>query len=155
MEDMRAILTPGCTRCAVDAQSRKRALEVASDLLAAEHQSLSARELFDQLMSRERLGSTALGEGVAIPHCRTSCSEITAAFLHLTQPVDYDAVDGAPVDLLFVLVVPEDETSAHLDMLAQLAALFGEDDNRSKLRDAPSDGALFDAMVGLANSQAA
>jgi len=155
MFDITEILVPETTRADVTAQSRKRAIEVASDLLAEQHADLSARALFDDLMSRERLGSTALGEGVAIPHCRTGCESIHGAFMRLAEPVDYDAPDGDPVDLLFVLVVPPDESSAHLDVLAVLARLFQDPDNRRRLRSQTSDAGLYEELVGLVSSQAA
>jgi PTS system nitrogen regulatory IIA component len=155
MVDITRILERADTSTHVDAHSRKRALEAASDLLAANHPELSARALFDELMNRERLGSTALGEGVAIPHCRMPCQKIFGAFLKLEEPVDYDAPDGTPVDLLFVLVVPPEEKSAHLEVLALLARLFQDPENRRSLRDQPSDAALYEELVGLASSQAA
>jgi len=154
MFDIRSILEQDCTRSGVAANSRKRLLEYASDLLA-EHYELSARQLFDELMSRERLGSTGLGEGVAIPHCRLPCSRIHAACLTLAAPVDYDAADGAPVDLVFVLIVPPEETSAHLEVLAALARLYGSAENRNRLRAAASDKELFEMFTGLLASQAA
>ena len=83
MIDIQTILDRQCTRASVDANSRKRSIEYASDLLAASHPELDARALFDELMTRERLGSTGLGEGVAIPHCRMPCSGILAACLKL------------------------------------------------------------------------
>ncbi|MCZ6852531.1 MAG: PTS sugar transporter subunit IIA, partial [Gammaproteobacteria bacterium] len=104
---------------------------------------------------RERLGSTGLGGGVAIPHCRIACDEINAAFLKLEEPIDYDAPDGQPVDLLFVLVVPPDETHAHLEVLANLARIFGEPDNRATLRRASSSTELYEALMGLIASLAA
>ena len=155
MFDITRILDPDTTRAKVEAQSRKRAIEVASDLLAARHPGISARSLFDELMSRERLGSTALGEGVAIPHCRIDCERILGAFLHLTEPVDYDAPDGEGVDLLFVLVVPPEESSAHLEVLAALARLFQDPENRRRLRQQTSDAKLYEELVGLVSSQAA
>ena len=155
MVEITRILDRASTRSGVDAASRKRALEVASDLLAANHPELSARTLFDELMNRERLGSTALGEGVAIPHCRTQCEHIIGAFLKLEKPVDYDAPDGAPVDLLFVLIVPPEESSAHLEVLAALARLFQDADNRHLLRDKSSDAELYEELIGLISSQAA
>ncbi len=154
MIDIRTILDVSCTRSGVAANSRKRLLEYASDLLA-EHYELSARQLFDELMNRERLGSTGLGEGVAIPHCRLPCSGIHAACLTLATPVDYDAIDGEPVDLIFVLIVPPEETSAHLEILAALARLYGNADNRNRLRAATSDEQLFEVFTGLLASQAA
>lgn len=155
MFDITQILTPETTRTDVDAQSRKRALEAASDLLAEQHDDLQARALFDDLMNRERLGSTALGEGVAIPHCRTGCEHIHGAFLKLNQGVDYDAPDGEEVDLLFVLVVPPEESSAHLEVLAALARLFQDPDNRRRLRSQETDADLYEELVGLVSSQAA
>ncbi len=155
MFDITTILDRNTTRTDVDAQSRKRAIEIAADLLADQHDDLTARTLFDELMNRERLGSTALGDGVAIPHCRTGCEGIHAAFLRLQEPVDYDAPDGAPVDLLFVLVVPPEESSAHLEVLASLARLFQDPENRQALRAQASDGDLYRKLVGLVSSQAA
>ena len=153
MLDIRTILTPECTRAHVDAQSRKRVLEIAAEIIAARHEGLSARVLFDELMSRERLGSTGLGEGVAVPHCRIACPRMLSAFIRLDQPVDYDAIDDRPVDMLFVLVVPTGETAAHLDVLAALARLFSEEDNRRRLRAQPTDAALYAELITMLESQ--
>jgi len=155
MADISRILDRASTRNDAQANSRKRALELASDLLAANHPEISARALFDGLMGRERLGSTALGEGVAIPHCRHACPRIYGAFLKLAEPIDYAAPDDAPVDLLFVLVVPPDEASAHLEVLATLARLFQDPENRRALRGQDSDAALYEQLMGLVSSQAA
>lgn len=154
MFDIRSILKADCTRAGVVANSRKRLLEYASDLLA-ENYDLPARQLFDELMNRERLGSTGLGDGVAIPHCRIPCEQIHAACLTLAAPVDYDAMDGEPVDLVFVLIVPPEENSAHLEILAALARLYGNADNRERLRGSTSDDELFERLTGLLASQAA
>lgn len=153
MLDIRTLLDRECTCARVDAQSRKRVLEAAADLLAARYPDLSARNLFDELMSRERLGSTGLGEGVAIPHCRIDCPTIVTAFLRLDEAVDFDAIDGEPVDLLFVLVVPLEETSAHLDLLATLARLFSDPENRHRLRAQRSDDALYEELATLIGAQ--
>lgn len=135
MIDMESILLPKCVRTKVHAHSRKRVLEISSDLLA-KHRGVSARSLFDALMERERLGSTGIGDGVAIPHCRLDCSQMTAALIILETPVDYDAIDSQPVDILFTLVVPPEEVNAHLEVLACLAAVFGDQSERQQLRDA-------------------
>lgn len=155
MIDIRNILDPQCTKVSVEASSRKRSLEIASDLLASTYPELPARALFDELLARERLGSTGLGEGVAIPHCRMPCRQIRAACLALGRPVEYDAADGLPVDLLFVIVVPPEETNAHLELLAGLASLFRVPENRTALRRTRSDADLYDRLVGLFASQAA
>ena len=130
------LLPPECVRRAVAAHSRKRSLDFAADLLDEQHPGVDARPLFDALMERERLGSTGIGEGVAIPHCRLECPGMMAAFFVLAEPVDYDAPDGKPVDLVFVLVVPPGENSAHLDVLATLATVFRDPATRDRLRQA-------------------
>ena len=146
MMDLEALLPPECVARASDIASRKRALVAAADLLAQRHPELSARRLFDALTERERLGSTGIGDGVAIPHCRLDCPRMMAAFLRLEQAVDYDAIDGQPVDLLFALVVPRQEARIHLEMLALLAALFGDAAERDRLRSAPSSQALGERL---------
>ena len=155
MIDLPSILNPRCARVRVNANSRKRLLEYASDLLAEHHPEFAPRALFDSLMSRERLGSTALGDGVAIPHCRMPCDQIVGACVTLKSPVDYDAIDGEPVDLLFVLVVPPEETNAHLELLAALARLFGDSANRAALRNTKTDAEFHEQLVGMFSSQAA
>src|SRR5512139_3978104 len=116
--DIRTILVPACTRVIESASSRKRLLESVSETIAGIHAGVDARTLFDQLMNRERLGSTGLGDGVAIPHCRLDGRKAPiAAFVKLNKAVDFDAPDGLPVDLVFVLVVPADAHDTHLKLL--------------------------------------
>ena len=148
-------MTKQCTRVAIPANSRKGALEAAAELLVDKEADLSSRTIFDALMARERLGSTGLGEGVAIPHCGLPCDSVRGAFLKLNQGVDYDAPDSHAVDLLFVLIVPPEETSAHLEVLASLARIFGEADNRDALRACGTDGQLHETLVGLYSSESA
>ena len=144
------LLPPECVHRAVSAQSRKRSLDFAADLLAERHPGVDARPLFDALMERERLGSTGIGEGVAIPHCRLECPGMMAAFIRLAEPVDYDAPDGKPVDLLFVLVVPPGENSAHLEVLATLATVFRDPATRDRLRQAGSSEELSATLFNSA-----
>lgn len=153
--DITHILTDRCTRAAIAAPSRKRALEAAAELLAEDEPEITSRMIFDELMARERLGSTGLGEGVAIPHCRLPCQHVRGAFLCLKEAVDYDATDGQSVDLLFVLIVPPEETTAHLDVLASLASIFNDPENRATLRGCTSDNQLYERIAGLCSSQAA
>jgi PTS system nitrogen regulatory IIA component len=130
------ILTKERMLCHVQATSKKRALEYFSKLLATETLSLTSHEIFDSLLARERLGSTSLGKGIAIPHARVAQSHVTlAAFLQLEKGIDFDAIDKQPVDLLFALMVPENSTEEHLKLLAQLAAMFSEEKFSEKLRD--------------------
>lgn len=127
-------------RCKADAGSRKRVLQVIAALMS--NAEIGEDALFDALMARERLGSTGLGDGVAIPHCRLSCAQMRAAFISLPEGIDYEASDGAPVDLLFVLVVPEDEHEAHLQALAALAEVFADPGNRDAFRACAQDDEL-------------
>jgi PTS system nitrogen regulatory IIA component len=130
------ILSPERMLCHVKASSKKRVLEYFSKLLAMETEALTSHDIYESLWGRERLGSTALGKGVAIPHARVSQCEVTlAAFLQLEEGIDYDAMDKQPVDLLFALVVPESATDEHLEILAQLAAMFSEAEFREQLRN--------------------
>lgn len=103
-----------------------------AELLSADKAGTTALAVADGLFARERLGSTGLGDGVGLPHTRSdSVDEATGAFLSLSEPVDYD---GAPVDLLFGLMVPVDSTEEHLQILARLAELLSQSSIRDQLR---------------------
>lgn len=130
-------LTTDRIACNVDAHSKKRALEELSELISHDQQSISATDIFDCLLSRERLGGTGIGFGVAIPHGRLKDSNhSTAALVQLNNGIDFDAIDNEPVDLLFALVVPEQATEDHLKILALLAAMFKDEELRSHMREA-------------------
>ena len=102
----------------------------------------------DAFTARERLGSTGLGHGVAIPHGRSDAvHEARAAFVHLAEPVDFGASDGQPVDLVAALIVPAHFTDQHLRLLAELAELFSNAGITSALRAAPDDRTLRDELV--------
>lgn len=102
--------------------------------------------ILEGLRARERLGSTGLGHGVAVPHGRTSgLAKAVGAFLRLDRPIEFGAPDSGPVDLLFALAVPEHFTHQHLQLLAELAERFGDEGFRAALRRAP-DGVT---MLGL------
>ncbi len=122
--------------CNVAVSSKKRALEAASNLLAEVcGASMSDIEIFDGLIAREKLGSTGLGHGVAIPHGRfNDVTEAVAVFIKFEQGIDFDAIDGAPVDLVFALMVPQESTEEHLQLLASLAEMFSDATVRERLR---------------------
>lgn len=122
--------------------SKKRLFEQAAQLVQAS-QGVPAGEVFDSLFSREKLGSTALGYGIAIPHGRIKhLNETACAFLRLTTPIDFDAPDGEPVDLVFVLLAPATATDVHLQILGELAAMFSDETFRARLRAAPDAATL-------------
>lgn len=123
--------------------SKKRALERLGELLAADDGRLPAGQIFDALSARERLGSTGLGHGVAIPHGRMAEIDTPrVAVLRLEQGVDFDAIDHEPVDILIALIVPEESTGEHLDLLAQLARTLSQPDNIAALRRSADTPAL-------------
>ena len=150
MIEVDSLLPADCVRSGVTASSRKAVLEWVADRLAMAHPEVSSRSLFNALMERERLGSTGLGDGVAVPHCRLDCARLMGALLSLTGGVSFDAPDGEPVDLLFILVAPQDEPSAHLEALAAVARVFGDPAERARLRSADSDEALKRRFVAAA-----
>ncbi|WP_369583235.1 PTS IIA-like nitrogen regulatory protein PtsN [Kingella oralis] len=114
--------------------SKKRLFECVAQLFA-EQSGLSQTEVFDCLIARERLGSTALGQGVAMPHGRhAGVPAATGAFVRLKTPIEFDAPDNKPVSLVFVLLVPEAATGEHLALLSHLAKLFNEKSVREALR---------------------
>ena len=119
------LLNPQRVLCRLDAVSKKRVLELVAHHVAGNEQGLDEDQLYASLLERERLGSTALGSGVAVPHCRVSgLEQPLGCLVTLEQAIDYDAPDGLPVDLLFVLLVPPDATQEHLDLLADIARRF-------------------------------
>lgn len=120
-------------------------IEQLASLLAGNDDVAGMRDAFT---ARERLGSTGLGHGVAIPHGRSDAiHEARAAFVHLAEAVDFGASDGQPIDLVAALIVPTHFTDQHLRLLAELAELFSNADITSALRAAPNDQALRDELA--------
>jgi PTS system nitrogen regulatory IIA component len=141
------LLTAERVVCNREVPSKKRVLELLGALIAKDQTDFTVREVFDSLIGRERLGSTGLGHGVALPHGRLSQSkQALGAFVKLTQGVDFDAIDQQPVDVVFALLVPEHFTDEHLKILAYLAEMFSDQDFCEQLRVADSDQALFERL---------
>ncbi|MDX1804315.1 MAG: PTS IIA-like nitrogen regulatory protein PtsN [Alcanivorax sp.] len=145
---VRELLIEARTHNDVHASSKKQLLDQVAQLAAASCDSLNEQEVFDALVAREKLGSTGIGEGIAIPHCRLGhCQQPIGLLLKLNDPIDFDAVDGRPVDLVFVLLVPQDNPEEHLRTLSHLASLFNEDSYRQELRKSQDDSALYQTAV--------
>lgn len=139
------ILTPERCFCDLPGVSKKRFLTTISELIATETGSLSADHIYSALLAREQLGSTGIGNGIAIPHCRVAdCKSITGALVTLSEGIDFDAIDSRSVDLLFVLIVPAEETDEHLKVLGALATLFHQDAFCKQLRQAKSPMELYE-----------
>jgi PTS system nitrogen regulatory IIA component len=129
----------------VSAGSKKRVLEQIAEAFVPE--GFSANRLFQALLERERLGSTGLGEGIAIPHARIpGLTQPRLAFLRLAQPVPFDALDGKPVQLVVALLVPEQATDLHLQILSELAERLSHPEVRAALQAAPDAAAALAAL---------
>ena len=141
------LLTPERVLPLVHISSKKRLLELISKALVKNDETLNSREVFESLCARERLGSTGLGNGVAIPHGRVNgSSTVQAVFIRLSKPLAFDAIDGKPVDLLFALAVPENCTSDHLKLLSHIAERFSDIELLAKLRAAENASELIDLL---------
>lgn len=142
------LITPARTLCGIEGVSKKRTLEILANTIARDAPGINADELFRRLVARERLGSTGIGFGIAIPHCRLpNCEKATGALITLKQPIDFDAIDSQPVDILFAILVPEDAHREHLNTLSSLAQSFNEATFRQRLRDADDDDGLYRAAI--------
>lgn len=149
---LETILTLGRSVVNAPGGSKKKALEQIANLISYQVPELEMQEVYEALIAREKLGSTGFGNGIAIPHCRLkSCETPVSALLHLDAPIDFDAIDGAPVDLLFVLLVPQAATDAHLELLRQIASMLDRKEVRDKLRSASSNEALYQVVLDEQN----
>ena len=147
---LKSILTPERTFYGVQGGSKKRILETISALIVKDLSYLNEDELFSSLIARERLGSTGLGFGIAIPHCRMSnCVSSAVSLIKLEKPIDFDAIDQKPVDLLGVLIVPKEENETHLEILAGLAELFSQKEFRNRLRSVQNEASLYDTAINF------
>ena len=128
------ILPPDNVLCCIDVDSKARLFEKIG-LLFENNLQLPRKKVIDSLTAREKLGSTGLGHGIAIPHGRIKgLREATGAFVKLAAPIPFDAPDGQPVGLLFILLVPEHATDMHLQILGELAQMFSNRQFREKLQ---------------------
>ncbi|MGH1537328.1 MAG: PTS sugar transporter subunit IIA [Gammaproteobacteria bacterium] len=135
------VFTPSVT-------SKKAVLEILSDTLAYQDSNLSKSKVLDALLAREKLGSTGLGEGIAIPHCRMQeLDSIYVAMLKLEEGVEYEASDDKPVFFLFCLVVPEDANEDHLKLLASLAELLDNEQLRKSIQNSSNARELYQILI--------
>lgn len=139
------ILTPERTYSGVSLKSKKKVLEFAAETIATAYPGLFSEDIFETLCARERLGSTALGHGVALPHARLpTLKEPLGLLIRLREGISFDSEDNAPVDLVFVLVVPQATNDLHLKLLAQIAEKFSQAEFRDRLRHAPTSEVLYE-----------
>jgi PTS system nitrogen regulatory IIA component len=145
--EIKTLLSPHCTHCAVEARSKKRILESISELLH-QHSNVHADIILESLINREKVGSTGIGNGIAIPHGRLAdITEIQAMLVTCSPAVEYDAIDDQPVDIFFVILVPEDQTHGHLQTLATVAKALSDKHVIKRIRSASTDDELYEAIV--------
>ena len=155
MNRLASILPAAQVLVHVDASSKKRAFEEAGLLFENLH-SLNRSLVTDSLFSRERLGSTGLGHGVAIPHGRIKGLKAPmAAVLQLAQPIGFDAPDELPVGLLIFLLVPEAATQKHLEILSEIAEMLSDTGLREKMAASVNSGELHGLIAGWQSTQLA
>ncbi len=145
--NMESILAPDRVFSGVRASSKKRAIELAARKIVNALPQLDAGDVYRSLIEREKLGSTGLGDGVAIPHCRlASCDSITGSLFVFDEGVDFSS-DDQPVQIMFVLLVPESVTSEHLSTLAMLAERLQKDNYRNDLINAADNETLYQRAI--------
>lgn len=145
---VRDLLSRERVRTDLTASSKKSLLDQLASEFQADRPDLDEREVFQTLLRREQLGSTAVGHGVALPHGRMAgLDHPLGAFTRLVEPADFDAIDDQPVTLVFALLVPDEENEQHLQVLARLARMFDDGEFRGQLLEAPA-GELYELLVG-------
>ncbi|GIU26658.1 MAG: PTS IIA-like nitrogen regulatory protein PtsN [Gammaproteobacteria bacterium] len=142
------ILRPECTTCATPG-SKKKVLELISDLVAAQYPTLSSQEIFESLVAREKMGSTGIGNGIAIPHGRlTDIDQPIAILIKCEEPIAFDAIDKQPVDILFALLVPADQCQQHLSTLSCMAEKLSDKQILKQLRKTHDETELYQVITG-------
>lgn len=153
--DLGDLIGPEAVAPSLKAKNKKQLLQELA-ARAARLTGLEEREIFDTLLQRERLGSTGLGQGVAIPHGKIpGLKHIVGLFARLATPIDFDAVDGEPIDIVFLLLAPEGAGADHLKALARISRLLRERHALDKLRGAKDQSALYAILTEEAASDAA
>ena len=153
---LETILTPGRSLVNVPGGSKKKALEQIANLISSQVPELEMQDVFEALIAREKLGSTGFGNGIAIPHCRLKgCETPVSALLHLDAPIDFDAIDERPVDIVFLLVTPEGAGADHLKALARVSRLLRDRSLVEKLRATENAEALYALLVETVQAQSA
>ena len=142
------IIRPESVLCNAQARSKKHCLEILSELLGRNNPDIPSEEIFSRLIERERLGCTGLDKGVAFPHCRVDgVHNSCGALMRLSEPVDFDAQDGSPVDIVLGLMVPTEVDASHYADLQLLSSFVKDNSLRGRLRAATSSRELYDAMM--------
>jgi PTS system nitrogen regulatory IIA component len=147
--ELEDIIKPSGVLCNAHARSKKHSIEILSELLSSSTSEFAAEDIFEQLVQRERLGCTSLNAGVAFPHCRIEgLEESCAAMIKLSEPVEFDAPDGEPVDVIFGMLVPAELDERQEAAVREVAEILKDEDLRSRLRAARTSNDLYSTLLG-------
>lgn len=142
--DISSLLSPELILCRHNSSSKKRILEDVAEHISEHYPKLDTNMVFSALISREKLGSTGIGNGIAIPHCRIpQCTTTIGMLVTLTQGIEFNAIDNQEVDIIFVLLVPEDANDNHLQTLASIAETFSNNEILEQIRKASNTEELL------------
>ena len=144
------IIKPDAVLNNAQARSKKHCIEILSELLVRSHPEIPSDDIFENLIERERLGCTSLDKGVAFPHCRVDgLDDSVGALILLSEPVEFDSVDGEPVDLVFGLMVPAKLDDRHVEHIRSLTTMLGDESARARLRATSTSSELYDVLTSL------
>lgn len=145
--DIQAIVSLDRTECAVQCNSKKRILEIIADIAAKNNENIDGVTVLNSLMSRERMGSTGIGNGIALPHGRLAGLDRVIAIVVTSNPaINFDAIDEKPVDIFFALLVPEEQTEGHLQTLATVAGKLSDKETIKAIRRASTSDDIIKAL---------
>lgn len=145
--EIKDILQPDCILCAVQGTSKKRVLELISQVASKHIVDIDQATILSSLMNREKLGSTGIGNGIALPHGRLKgLSKVLAVVVTNQTPIEFEAIDKQPVDIFFAILVPEDQATEHLSTLSSIATKLSDKDTLKHMREATTDKDLFEVM---------
>lgn len=145
------VLSPELAIFSAPYQNKKPLFQYASELLSEAITEEDAATIFKGLIDREKLGSTAMGHGVALPHCKVGhLNEVRGCFIHCKKPFDFGAADHEPVDLFFFLALPQKPTTEQLKILTELTQLFRQSAFRKALRACEDNECLYQTIINFA-----
>ncbi len=145
--DIQAIVSLDRTECAVQCNSKKRILEIISGIAAKNNPDIDEATVLSALLARERMGSTGIGNGIALPHGRLAGLEKVIAIVVTTTPaINFDAIDNKPVDIFFTLLVPQEQTDGHLQTLAMVAGKLSDKETIKSIRKAATSDDIIRAL---------
>ena len=150
---LQEIIKPDGVLCNATARSKKHCLEILSELLVRNFTDIASDDIFECLIERERLGCTGLDRGAAFPHCRLKgIDHSVAVMIKLSEPIDFDAADGEPVDLIISMAVPEEIDDGHLEDIQLVAKILSDETLRAKLRQSTSSKDLYEVLMSGAET---